>query len=79
MSHQISIEPADQAGVHIGDLNEVVDPRITGSANPVDHLPHPRILDCLSPGMKSWRKITVIPRATYSVIWLRCSYIMLAA
>ena len=31
--HQISVDPADHPGIHLGDLEEVVDARITGSAN----------------------------------------------
>ncbi len=31
--HQISVDPADHAGIHISDLEKVVDARITGSFN----------------------------------------------
>ena len=42
--HQISINPADDACIHISDLKQVVDTGITGSSAAVDHLPHPLIL-----------------------------------
>ncbi len=50
--HQISVDPADHARIHIGDLKEVVDLRVTGSTAAVDHLPHPPILLGLLSGLK---------------------------
>ena len=44
MGHQISVDPTDHPGVHISDLKEVVDLRVSGSSAAVDHLPHPPIL-----------------------------------
>ena len=43
MGHQVGIDPANLAGVHISDLKKVVDRRITCSSAAVDHMPHPPI------------------------------------
>tara|TARA_Y100000746_G_scaffold203858_1_gene190125 strand:- start:363 stop:587 length:225 start_codon:yes stop_codon:yes gene_type:complete len=37
--HQIGIDPADHAGVHIIDLKQVVDRRIAGNLTAVDEIP----------------------------------------
>ena len=41
MSNQVGIDPADHAGIHIGDLEQVVNARVSGSTTAVDQLPHP--------------------------------------
>ncbi len=38
MGHQIDIEPADHTGVHIINLKEVVNLRITGGSAEMDYL-----------------------------------------
>ena len=39
MTDQVGVDPADFSGVHIGDLQEVVDAPIMSSTTAVDYLP----------------------------------------
>ena len=50
--HQISVDPADHAQIHIGDLGQVVDAQITGSSTAVNDLTHPPVFLSLFAGQK---------------------------
>ena len=52
VGHQICIDPADYACIHITDLEQVVDLRVTGTTTAVDHLPYPPILVTLLSDLK---------------------------
>jgi len=43
MRHQIAVDPADQAGIHIRDLEHRPRFRVPGPALAVDHLTHPPV------------------------------------
>ena len=40
MTDEVGVHPANRSGVHISDLEEVVDLRITGSTAAVDEIAH---------------------------------------
>ncbi|QNJ22439.1 hypothetical protein SynMITS9220_01135 [Synechococcus sp. MIT S9220] len=52
MSHQVSVDPADHTGIHIGYLKKVVHLGVASSSPAVDGLPHPPILAALLSDLK---------------------------
>ena len=44
MRHQIGTDPADRAVIHIRHLKQGGDPRITGTAIPMEDISHPTII-----------------------------------
>ena len=63
--HRISVDPAGHAGARFGDLEEVVNARVAGSAAAVNDLARPQILVALLVDLKVVPTITVIPAATF--------------
>ena len=44
MGHKIGVDPPNFAGVHVSDLKEVVDTRVTGGTTAMDDMTHPPVL-----------------------------------
>ena len=52
MGDKVGVDPADHAGVHISDLKDVMDLRVTGTTAAVDHLAHSPIPIVPFPGLE---------------------------
>ena len=52
MGHKVGVHPADHASVHISDLKEVVNLRVTGTTSEVDHPAHLPIPIVPLPGLE---------------------------
>ncbi|MGE4581737.1 MAG: hypothetical protein AAEC03_05245 [Synechococcus sp.] len=52
MGDKVRVDPADQAGVHVCDLKELVDLRVTGTTSSIDDLSHPPIAIAPLPGLE---------------------------